>query len=57
VKDFPEYAKMDVWDTEKAQRAWIEGHCEASYDFIEARARDINSLNPSQRRRYFGLKR
>jgi len=29
----------------------------ASFEYIEAKAREINSLNPSSRKRYFGLKK
>jgi radical SAM superfamily enzyme YgiQ (UPF0313 family) len=52
-----EFAERDIWDTELTKRFWIEDHCEANYDYIEAKAREINDLNPSSRKRFFGLKR
>ena len=52
-----EYTERDIWDTEQTKRFWIDNYCEADYDYIEAKAREINDLNPSSRKRYFGLKR
>jgi predicted HTH domain antitoxin len=57
LKANPEYAERDIWDTEQTKRFWIDNYCEADYDYIEAKAREINDLNPSSRKRYFGLKR
>lgn len=54
---YPEYSELDVWDTEATKRLWIERKCKAPYEYIEQKAREINGLNPSSRKRYFGLKR
>lgn len=53
----PEYIKQDVWDTEITTQFWIESNCRASYDCIAEKAREINALNPSTRKRYFGMMR
>ena len=53
----PEYSELDVWDTEATKRLWVEKKCKAPYEYIEQKAREINGLNPSSRKRYFGLKR
>lgn len=57
LEAFPEYATKDVWDTELTKRFWMESHCKVPYEYIEEKAREINNLNPSSRKRYFGLKR
>jgi len=57
LQSVPEFAERDVWDTEQTKRFWIEKHCKAPYDYIEQKAKEINDLNPSKRKRYFGLKR
>ncbi|MFH1916585.1 MAG: radical SAM protein [Nanoarchaeota archaeon] len=53
----PAYATNDIWDTELTKRFWVDTHCKASYEYMEKKAREINSLNPSSRKRYFGLKK
>ena len=53
----PQFASRDVWDTEATTKFWIENYCSAPYDYIVQKAREINDLNPSSRKRYFGLKR
>ncbi len=53
----PEFAEMDVWDTEQTQRFWIDHYCESPYELIESKAREINNLNPSKRKRFFGLRK
>ena len=53
----PKFIELDVWDTELTERFWIKHYCEVPYEYIEEKAREINSFNPSSRKRYFGLKR
>lgn len=53
----PQFASMDIWETEKTQRFWVEHYCKAPYEYIEAKAQEINALNPSARKRYFGLRK
>lgn len=57
LRSVPEFAEKDVWDTEQTTRFWIEKQCKVSYEYIEKKAKEINDLNPSERKRYFGLKR
>ena len=57
LQSVPEFAEKDVWDTEQTKRFWIEKRCKVPYDYIEQKAKEINDLNPSKRKRYFGLKR
>ena len=56
LEDFPEFSDKDVWDTELTTSFWISRNCEAPYELIEKKAREINELNPSSRKRYFGMK-
>ncbi|MFH1073256.1 MAG: radical SAM protein [Nanoarchaeota archaeon] len=56
LESFPAYETRDVWDTEETERLWVKEQCQASYEYIEQKAREINNLNPSKRKRYFGLK-
>jgi len=53
----PQFMKKDVWDTEETKRFWVQHYCKVPYELIEEKAREINNLNPSSRKRYFGLKR
>ncbi|MBI5803648.1 B12-binding domain-containing radical SAM protein [Candidatus Pacearchaeota archaeon] len=53
----PQFTEQDVWDTEQTKRFWVAHYCKAPYEYIEEKAREINNLNPSSRKRYFGLKR
>ncbi len=53
----PAFAEQDLWDTEQTKRFWIEKRCKVPYEYIEQKAKEINDLNPSNRKRYFGLKR
>ncbi|MFH0869672.1 MAG: radical SAM protein [archaeon] len=53
----PTYATNDIWDTELTKRFWIDNYCKAPYEYIEEKAREINDLNPSSRKRFFGLKK
>ena len=57
LQSVPEFVEKDVWDTEQTKRFWIEKRCKVPYDYIEQKAKEINDLNPSKRKRYFGLKR
>lgn len=57
LKTHPEYISKDIWDTELTKRFWIDQYCNVPLEYIEAKARDINSLNPSSRKRYFGFER
>lgn len=54
---YPHLAKTDVWDTEETKKLWVKEFCEAPYEYLEAKAREINDLNPSSRKRYFGMKK
>lgn len=53
----PQFIERDIWDTEQTKRFWVKHYCKAPYELIEEKARQINDLNPSKRKRYFGLKR
>ncbi len=57
LQAFPEFANKDIWDTEQTKRFWIERNCNVSYDYIDGKAREINDLNPSSKKRYFGIKK
>lgn len=57
LNKYPEFVHKDVWDTELTKKMWIDDKCKAPYAFMEKRAFEINKLNPSAHKRYFGLKR
>lgn len=53
----PDFSQQDIWDSEITTKRWISSFCEVPHEYIEEKAREINSLNPSSRKRYFGLQR
>lgn len=57
LRRFPHLADDDVWDVQETQRLWIESFCKVPREYIQAKALEINNLNPSLRQRYFGLEK
>lgn len=54
---YPELDEDDILDTEYTKKLWAQGFCKISAEEIEERARCINQLNKSSRKRYFGFKK
>lgn len=55
-RKYPEIDGDDVLDTEFTKNLWAKGFCGVSAEYIEERARIINQLNKSSRKRYFGFR-
>ncbi len=57
AEEFPQLKEDDVWDVMETQRLWADRYCNVSQDVLQERANVINNLNPSSRKRFFGLRK
>lgn len=54
---YPHLQDDDKWDVMDTQRLWADKFCSVSQEYLHERAKEINNLNPSSRKRYFGIKK